>query len=135
MTRSTMCSLLIQGLEKEESAGKQQIRLSRNTRSRRNRFSSHFAYNFAYNNNGIDPWKEDFKVLELQMNKNIKPTVHSNPLLCIHLSNVGNEEKQPLLQFKIRHLSHVQFHFTSLSITNSIKLVYSSCLLNFLGSV
>lgn len=69
------------------------------------------------------------------MNENIKPTVHSNPLHCIHLSNVGNEEKQRLLQFKIRHLSHVQSHFTSLSITNSIKLVFSGGLLNFLGSV
>lgn len=34
------------------------------------------------------------------MNENIKPTVHSNSLRCIHLSNVGNEEKQRLLQFK-----------------------------------
>ena len=84
----------------------------------------------------LSPCKEEeFKVLELQMNKNIKPTVHSNPLLCLHSSDVGNEEKQPLLQFKTRHLLHVQFHFTSLSITNPIKLIYSSCLLNFLGSV
>ena len=62
------------------------------------------------------------------MNENIKPTVHSNSLRCIHLSNVGNEEKQRLLQFKNKT-------FASLNITNLIKLVFGGCLLNFLGSV